>query len=63
MAEVSSNKLVGVFQSANGSKYDGDWVHDKIEGYGIANYSNKNVYKGRWLRDERSGEGRSILIE
>ena len=38
----------GVFRKADGSVYDGDWHHDKRDGFGIYSYKSGSKYEGGW---------------
>jgi len=37
--------------------YNGNWNHDKMEGYGIYNYTSGAVYSGEWLDNQHHGKG------
>ncbi|KAJ4463000.1 putative MORN motif protein [Paratrimastix pyriformis] len=37
--------------------YSGDWVDDRMEGYGTYFYENGEQYEGEWLQNKRSGFG------
>ena len=37
----------GVYHYADGGRYEGTWVDDRIEGTGTSYYANKNVYEGQ----------------
>ncbi|XP_055085792.1 radial spoke head 10 homolog B [Periophthalmus magnuspinnatus] len=39
------------------SWYKGDWVMNKIKGYGVRRYPSGNIYEGEWMRNLRHGEG------
>jgi hypothetical protein len=36
----------GVYEYASGSRYEGNWVNNSLEGKGTMNYSNNDVYVG-----------------
>ncbi|KAM5213695.1 radial spoke head 10 homolog B isoform 2-T5 [Hipposideros larvatus] len=40
------------------SWYEGDWVHNIKEGWGIRCYKSGNIYEGQWANNVRHGEGR-----
>ncbi|XP_074867371.1 radial spoke head 10 homolog B [Carettochelys insculpta] len=40
------------------SWYDGDWVNNIKEGWGIRCYKSGNIYEGQWAKNMRHGEGR-----
>ncbi|XP_019368423.1 PREDICTED: radial spoke head 10 homolog B2-like [Gavialis gangeticus] len=40
------------------SLYDGDWVNNIKEGWGIRCYESGNIYEGQWEKNVRHGEGR-----
>lgn len=39
VGKVSWNVNVGTMEYANGDKYDGDWVDDRKNGYGINSFN------------------------
>jgi hypothetical protein len=41
-----------------GRTYDGEWVNDQQEGYGITVWKNGRRYEGEWKGDEINGVGR-----
>lgn len=43
--------------------YEGDWKSDKMEGYGIYNYSNGDVYEGQWLDNMHHGTGKMYFTD
>lgn len=43
--------------STSGSRYEGDWKDDKIDGHGVWVWQNGNLYEGAWKNGERSGNG------
>jgi len=43
--------------------YEGDWKNDKMEGYGIYNYSNGDVYEGLWLDNMHHGTGKMYFTD
>ncbi|KAK7919824.1 hypothetical protein WMY93_011108 [Mugilogobius chulae] len=40
------------------SWYKGDWVVNKIEGFGVRRYPSGNIYQGEWMNNLRHGEGK-----
>lgn len=44
-------------KGGNSDKYEGEYVKDKKEGYGIFTWSTGNVYKGHYVADLREGYG------
>ena len=40
-----------------GNKYDGEWVDDVKEGYGVLTYVNGERYEGYWRNDKAHGKG------
>ncbi|XP_038395398.1 radial spoke head 10 homolog B isoform X5 [Canis lupus familiaris] len=40
------------------SWYEGDWVHNIKNGWGIRCYKSGNIYEGQWENNMRHGEGR-----
>ena len=43
--------------------YEGDWKNDKMEGYGIYNYSNGDVYEGQWRDNAHYGIGKMYFTD
>lgn len=42
---------------ADGTVYEGSWIHDKATGYGRVTYPNGDTYEGSWERGRRHGQG------
>lgn len=42
----------------NGDFYEGDWVNNKKEGYGIFCWENEDKYEGDWHSDKKTGRGK-----
>lgn len=48
----------GKFYYQDGGMYDGEWRHNKMEGYGKLYYqSGKLAYEGYWKTDQFMGNG------
>eukprot|EP00831_Metopus_contortus_P031765 TRINITY_DN2583_c0_g1_i13.p1 TRINITY_DN2583_c0_g1~~TRINITY_DN2583_c0_g1_i13.p1 ORF type:complete len:206 (+),score=26.29 TRINITY_DN2583_c0_g1_i13:163-780(+) len=47
----------GVMIWDNGSRFDGNWLYDRITGKGRLIHPNGDVYEGDWFEDEASGKG------
>ena len=47
----------GTFIWENLSKYDGEWLNDKANGYGKLIHADGDVYEGNWVDDKTEGEG------
>lgn len=47
----------------DGSKYEGSWVEDLREGYGVYQYANGDRYEGEWKQDLRHGQGSYFYAE
>lgn len=47
----------GVFEWKDGSRYEGEYQHDKKEGYGVFEWPNKKKYEGMWADGKQHGEG------
>lgn len=45
------------YNSPDGWSYQGEWVHDVIEGKGSLQYANGDSYTGIFVNGEKSGEG------
>jgi hypothetical protein len=39
------------------NQYEGDYVADKKQGYGVFTWASGNIYKGEYKEDERDGYG------
>ena len=52
------------FPGVNGQKgseeYDGDWVEDKMDGYGRYQFTSGAVYQGEWKTGKMHGEGKIV---
>ena len=44
----------------SGATYTGDWLNNKIHGYGIMNYADGYTYEGEWENHKRNGKGKLI---
>ena len=50
---------VGTFLYIDGSKYHGDWLDNKMNGFGTLCYPNgKIAYEGEWRMDNFHGKGK-----
>jgi hypothetical protein len=48
----------GVFYYADGGKYAGEWVKNKMQGRGALYYANDQIaYEGEWYNDKLHGYG------
>ena len=45
----------------DGSNYSGQWLNGKIDGFGIAKYSNGQIYTGNFKNGKNHGKGKMIL--
>ena len=43
--------------------YDGEWVNDQMEGYGVYHYSNGDIYEGNWKNNLHNGFGTYIFTD
>lgn len=43
--------------------YDGDWLDDKMHGYGVYHYANGDIYEGEWLNNLHSGFGKYLFTD
>merc|ERR1712185_388796 len=53
----------GVFEYPDGSKYQGNWRHDKRHGDGVYWYPNGDIYSGEWRFGTKHGRGTFIHAE
>ena len=53
--ENAATKSIGI------EYYDGEWLNDKMDGYGIYHYSNGDVYEGMWVEGRQHGRGRYVF--
>jgi hypothetical protein len=47
----------GIFRSASGDVYDGDWANGTREGKGKYTWANGDVYNGDWVNNVQQGKG------
>lgn len=40
--------------------YEGSYVDDQKEGYGVYQWASGNIYEGNYFNDERDGHGKMI---
>ncbi|XP_063076665.1 radial spoke head 10 homolog B [Engraulis encrasicolus] len=45
------------------SWYEGDWVNNIKEGWGVRCYPSGNIYEGQWKNDMRDGQGRMRWLQ
>ncbi len=48
--------------SADGEKYEGQWMQDQQHGKGTYYFQNNNKYVGLWFRDYQHGHGVMYLL-
>jgi len=46
-----------------GDSYEGSYVKNRREGYGVYKYSNGDVYKGQWKRGKKDGRGAYVSMK
>ncbi len=47
----------------NGNIFDGEWVEDQRQGWGVYIWSNGDKYEGMWNANQPSGVGRMIYAD
>lgn len=47
-----------IFTTGTGSKFEGTWENDRINGEGISYYPNGNRYEGEWQNGRINGRGK-----
>jgi len=47
----------GLYKWADGSKYDGHWKNNKMEGFGKFSWNNGRYYEGEWKDNMMHGKG------
>jgi hypothetical protein len=45
----------------SGDKYNGNWEHDLMNGYGKKEYSSGEIYEGEFKNNEFEGKGKYIF--
>ncbi len=53
----------GVYNYANGNRYEGNFKDGSPDGKGILSFANGSKYLGHWEQNWRQGEGRLVFIE
>ena len=51
------------YDSEGNSYYDGEWVENRKEGWGLRQYSSGNMYEGQWKNNMRHGEGQMRWLD
>lgn len=51
---------MGIYYFGNDSYYEGEWVADKIEGYGCFKWENGATFKGYFKNNKKHGQGLMI---
>jgi hypothetical protein len=52
----------GKLYHADGDHYEGQWVDDKAEGFGIYTHVDGTIYEGQWKDDKQDGEGKLFIL-
>lgn len=52
--------IFSFFFTRLGSKFDGNWENDRINGEGTSWYPNGNKYQGEWSNGRINGRGKLI---
>lgn len=47
----------GTYHYLDGSRYEGSWIDDRIEGKGTSYYANGNVFTGEFIDGRINGQG------
>ncbi|KAG8558042.1 hypothetical protein GDO81_016833 [Engystomops pustulosus] len=48
-----------IYYNAEGTSwYEGEWIHNRKEGWGVQRFPSGNIYEGQWKADRFHGEGR-----
>ncbi|KAG9476890.1 hypothetical protein GDO78_002343 [Eleutherodactylus coqui] len=48
-----------IYYNAEGTSwYEGDWIHNSKEGWGVQRFPSSNIYEGQWKNNKFHGEGR-----
>ena len=47
----------------NGDRYEGEWMNDSKEGYGVHGYSDNSKYEGNWKDDKQHGKGTLVTSD
>jgi hypothetical protein len=47
----------GVYKTAGGMKYEGEWSGGNFNGYGSVLYASGTTYEGEWVEDKQNGKG------
>ena len=55
MADIPSTFCMLIF--LDGSRYQGGWVENQRNGFGVYYYANGDFYEGDWYEHERHGQG------
>ncbi|KAM3917863.1 radial spoke head 10 homolog B [Leptodactylus fuscus] len=52
-----------IYYNAEGTSwYEGEWIHNRKEGWGAQRFPSGNIYEGQWLNNKFHGEGRMRWI-
>lgn len=57
MEEVLIIFNLGKYIWKNSRQYDGEWVKNKMHGFGILKWADGRYYKGQFQNDKRHGKG------
>eukprot|EP01050_Picozoa_sp_SAG11_P001882 SAG11_NODE_88_length_17244_cov_17.187460_6_plen_117_part_00 len=53
----------GSLAMLNGDRYEGEWMNDSKEGYGVHGYSDNSKYEGNWKDDKQHGKGTLVTSD
>jgi hypothetical protein len=48
----------GTYYYANGNKYTGDWINDKMSGHGVFTWTDGDRYEGQYKDGKKNGKGK-----
>ena len=48
---------IGVYKWADGRDYSGEWLANKMDGFGVSTWPDGKRYEGRYKNDKKHGQG------
>ena len=51
-----------MYTYADGGRFEGEWIDDKVHGRGVSVYASGNRYEGEWVDGKINGQVRACRV-